>query len=134
MLVDVTRYHLEMTSPDQLVPGKFPPRPIEVERISTASAAEAGSTFERVGAAYHWRAGEDWSRRQWESHLSRLDIRSWLLRMDGEIAGMVELEAHDGDVEMITFGLVPELVGNGFGGHVLTLATLLAWEFEHPGG
>jgi GNAT superfamily N-acetyltransferase len=34
----------------------------------------------------------------------------------------------------VVFGLVPEFVGRGFGGHLLTLGTRLAWETEHPGG
>jgi GNAT superfamily N-acetyltransferase len=48
---------------------------------------------------------------------------------------MVELRSQSGgEVEITIFGLVPEFVGRGFGGQLLTLATRLAWEAEHPDG
>ena len=41
---------------------------------------------------------------------------------------MAELEAGaGGDVGIVVLGLVPEFVGRGFGGELLTLATELAW-------
>jgi len=40
----------------------------------------------------------------------------------------VSMEAQpDGNVEITTFGLVPEFVGRGIGGYALTLAVRLAW-------
>jgi GNAT superfamily N-acetyltransferase len=35
-------------------------------------------------------------------------------------------------VEIVVFGLVPEFVGRGFGSHLLTVGTRLAWAAEHP--
>jgi GNAT superfamily N-acetyltransferase len=37
-----------------------------------------------------------------------------------------------GDVWVVV--VVPEFVGKGFGGHLLTLGTHLAWEAKHPDG
>jgi len=57
--------------------------------------------------------------------------------VDGEVAGLVELEAEpsgDGDVGIVVFGLVPEFAARGFGGHFLTLATRAAWEMTSPEG
>jgi GNAT superfamily N-acetyltransferase len=53
----------------------------------------------------------------------------------GEVTGLVELEVQPGgEVEIAVFGLVPEFVGKGFGSHLLTLATLLAWNAEPVDG
>ena len=42
-------------------------------------------------------------------------MQQWIGRVDGEVAGMVELELQSGgDVEIVVFGLVPEFVGQGF--------------------
>ena len=55
--------------------------------------------------------------------------------MDGELAGIVELEVQPaGDVEITIFGLVPELVGRGYGGHVLTLGLRRAWALPQADG
>jgi ribosomal protein S18 acetylase RimI-like enzyme len=35
-----------------------------------------------------------------------------------------------GNVEITEFGLVPEFVGYGFGAHLLTMATRVAWDTE----
>jgi GNAT superfamily N-acetyltransferase len=62
-------------------------------------------------------------------------VQPWIARVGGEVAGMVELEVQrGGEVEIVVFGLVPEFVGKGFGSHLLTLGTRLAWEAEHPDG
>ncbi|MCA1671372.1 MAG: GNAT family N-acetyltransferase, partial [Actinobacteria bacterium] len=54
---------------------------------------------------------------------------SWIARVDRDVAGLVQLEIHPGpEVEISTFGLVPEFVGRGFGGHFLSLAIQLAWD------
>ena len=72
-----------------------------------------------------------WSDRQWEQWLSSPGVQPWLARVDGKVAGMVELELQPGgDVGIVVFGLVPEFVGKGFGGHLLTVGTRLAWEAE----
>lgn len=47
---------------------------------------------------------------------------------------MMATSAQGRDVEIVVAGLVPEFVGKGFGGHLLTVATRLAWKAEHPDG
>jgi GNAT superfamily N-acetyltransferase len=52
-----------------------------------------------------------------------------------EVAGVVEVEVQPGgDVEITVFGLVPEFIGRGFGAHLLTVGTRLAWDLEPPDG
>jgi RimJ/RimL family protein N-acetyltransferase len=135
VLVEETLTYLEMTSPDQLVPGRLPPAPVDLERHHRASLPLLRSTYARIGAPHDWVTRPAWSDAQWEERLSRPGVQPWLARVGGEVAGMVELELQPGgDVGIVVFGLVPEFVGKGFGGHLLTLGTRLAWEAEHPDG
>jgi Acetyltransferase (GNAT) family len=134
VLVEETVTYLEMTSADQLVPGRPPPAPLTMERLDPASLPLLRSTYARIGAPHRWVGRSAWSDAQWSAWLSRPGMQPWVARVDGEVAGMVELELQSGgDVEIVVFGLVPELVGRGFGSHLLTLGTRLAWEAEHPG-
>ena len=56
------------------------------------------------------------------------DVSLWLLSSRGSPAGYFELRRHgDGSVEVAFFGLLPEFVGRGWGGHLLTLAVREAW-------
>jgi RimJ/RimL family protein N-acetyltransferase len=55
-----------------------------------------------------------WSDAQWKEELSRPGVHSWFARINGEIAGFVQLQAEPhGDVGIVIFGLVPEFVGQG---------------------
>jgi RimJ/RimL family protein N-acetyltransferase len=135
MLVEEIVTYLEMTSPGQLVPGRRPPAPIQMERHDHTSLPLLRWTYARIGAPHGWVTRPAWSDAQWQEWLSRPGVQPWIARVDGEVAGMVELELLPGsEVGIVIFGLVPELVGKDFGGHLLTLGTRLAWEAEHPNG
>src|SRR5437899_1916979 len=117
-----------MTAPSQLVPGRKPPSPIELQEVDEAAAGALAPIYVRVGEPHGWEGRTDWSSARWESELARPGVQAWIARVNGDIAGLVELEAgSDGDVGVVVFGLVPEYAGKGFGGHLLTLATRLAW-------
>ena len=126
---------LEMASPSQLVPGRPPPARLELEKAGRAAAPVLRSTYERIGAPHGWTGRSAWSDALWEEELSRPGVEAWIARVDEEVAGFVELESEsNGDVGIVVFGLVPEFVGRGFGGALLTLATRLAWKLASPGG
>lgn len=81
----------------------------------------------RIGTPYRWpsatRSDEDWAR--W---LAEPDRRYRLIEYRGEIAGAADFEPQHGtDVEITTFGLLPEFVGKGLGGYALTLVVADAW-------
>jgi GNAT superfamily N-acetyltransferase len=126
---------LEMTSRSQLVPARPPPAALRLQEVDAAAAALLRSTYVRIGAPHGWTGRTGWSEAQWREELARPDVRAWIARVDGELAGFVELEAEaNGDVGIVVLGLVPEFVGKGFGGALLTEATRLAWNLEPPGG
>ncbi|WP_157488662.1 GNAT family N-acetyltransferase [Pseudofrankia sp. DC12] len=125
---------LEMTSPDQLRPGRVAP---ELVLMPTAVADRplTRETIVRVGTPYRW-PSVAWDDAAWADWFTDPRRQSFLLRVggaEGEVAGVVETEAHPPhDVEIVSFGLVPEHVGTGIGGHALTLAARLAWALDHP--
>lgn len=127
---DETVTYLEMTSRDQLRPGRPAPA-VTLEALPRGSAL-IRPTVTRVGTPYRWESAS-WSDRRWAAWLSDPRLRQWLVRHAGEVAGICELEIHPGgEVEISTFGLVPEYVGSRFGGHALTLAVRAAWDVDHP--
>lgn len=126
--VDQTITYLEMRSPDELLPGHPPPEPMELERVGPELVELVLETIERVGVPHHWTTPRGRSPRHWRRRLSRPDVLVWLAHVRGEVAGVIELEVHrGGDVEITVFGLVPDFVGKGFGGPLLTEAVRLAW-------
>jgi GNAT superfamily N-acetyltransferase len=130
-LIEETVTHLEMTSADQLRPGRLAPAPVEMVRLDEAAASLLRRTYTRIAVPLNWQSRRSWSAAQWEQLLARPQMHAWIARVGDETAGMVELEAQPGgDVEIVVFGLVPEFIGRGFGAHLLTVGTRMAWKLE----
>jgi GNAT superfamily N-acetyltransferase len=125
-----TLISLEMTSANQLEPAAVP----ETLELRPADPTTLRSTYVRIGAPYGWTGRTSWSDADWGAELERPGVHAWIALVDGEVAGLVELEVEDGgDVGIVVFGLVPEYIGRGLGGALLTRAAELAWELAAPG-
>jgi len=126
---------LEMTSPDQIVPGRSGPAPIHLEEVGPDESSLLRDVYVRVAAAVGWAGRSVWPDQQWKDELSLPGVRAWLSRVHDEVAGILELEADpEGNVGIVIFGLLPEFLGKGFGGAFLTHATRLAWQMVSPSG
>ncbi|MFJ7217214.1 GNAT family N-acetyltransferase [Amycolatopsis sp. NPDC098790] len=115
---------LEMTAAGQLNPAPV------VDGV-TLRPAEPGPLIRdlhrRIGTPYLWpsatRSDEDW-----EHWLAEPQRQYRLIEYRGETAGAADFESqNDTDVEITTFGLLPEFVGKGLGGYALTLVVADAW-------
>jgi GNAT superfamily N-acetyltransferase len=123
--------HVEMTAPGELRPGR-PVDEVVLERIDSTPDL-VRRLHVGIGTPYGWpssvRSDEDWAR--W---LARPLSQYWLIKHGTDSAGIADMQAQpDGDVEITTFGLLPEFVGKGLGGHALTLAVRRAWAVEPVG-
>jgi hypothetical protein len=67
---------LEMTSPDQLVPGTPPPTPIDLIVAGPESAPAVRSTYVRIWAPLKAHGRMEWSDDEWRAELSHPDARS----------------------------------------------------------
>jgi GNAT superfamily N-acetyltransferase len=135
VLIEETITYLEMTAPEQLRPGRPAPAPAALQRVDPAAFTLVGSTYARIGVQHEWTGRRAWTDQDWQAWLARPELAAWIARVGDAVTGLVELEVlPGGEVGIVVFGLVPEFVGRGFGGHLLTLATRLAWQAEHPTG
>jgi len=126
--VQVVRTYLEMLSPEDLRPAREPADPPRLERVEECPPSFFRYLYAEVGRAYHWRDRLGWSDEQVRVHLADPGVSLWLLSARGSPAGYFELRRHqDQSVEVAYFGLLPEFVGRGWGGHLLTLAVRAAW-------
>lgn len=122
--------YLEMTSPEELNPAR--PVPEVTLRRADPGSPLIREIIERVGRPHRWRSAS-WSDARWADYLADPGTLAWFVDHDGpagpEHAGIASYRLHPGDeVEITNFGLVPEFVGRGIGGHALTLAIRTAWD------
>jgi GNAT superfamily N-acetyltransferase len=129
--VEVTRTYLEMRSPGDLRPTARPRDPPRLERIEGCPGSFFRYLYAEVGRAYHWIDRLAWTDDQVRDHLLDPAVSLWLLTSGAAPAGYFELREHDDrSVEIAYFGLLPEFVGRGWGGHLLTQAVETAWAMK----
>jgi ribosomal protein S18 acetylase RimI-like enzyme len=116
------------------VPAEPPPAPLELEPAGPEAASLLKFTYVRIGEPHGWTGRTGWSDEQWAEELARPNVQAWVARVGGQVAGFVELDVENGDAGIVVLGLVPEFIGRGFGGALLTEATRLAWRLTPPGG
>jgi len=69
-----------------------------------------------------------WSDEQWKEYGLAPELRTFAASYEHSLAGYYELRRDDGGgIEIAYFGLLPEFIGRGLGGPLLTSAIEEAW-------
>lgn len=122
--------HLEMTAADQLRPARPVPE-LELVAIDDPGGGDLAllrSVHDRLAAAHLW-SSLSWSEQQWRDWVSDAAKRHCWIRVGDDVIGWGCLRAHPGDeVEINSFGIIPDAIGHGYGGYALTLLTRMAWQ------
>ena len=124
-----TTYALEMLSPDELRP-KYVDRPdFRIERMEVACPEFNKFLHTMVGYNHRWGGRTDWGKEDWYKHVNGEKMETWVAYMSGTPAGYFELaKTPEEGVNIVTLGLLPQFIGKGLGGHLLTRAIERAWE------
>ena len=123
----VTRTYLRMLAADALRPARDA-LGATARRVTDCAADQYRDLYRAVGDRWNWRDRNAWSDERLAEYLADPAVSIHLFEVSGELAGYFELQRHPGgDVELVYFGLVPERIGQGLGGAMLTAATEEAW-------
>jgi GNAT superfamily N-acetyltransferase len=127
---DVTTWHLEQRSPDELRPAPAPPG-VSLVQVEIPSPEFSRFLYGAVGNDWWWYSRLSWNRAQWMAYLDRPELETWVAYERGTPAGYFELERQaGGDVEVVYFGLLPHAIGRGIGGWMLTRALEQGWAMD----
>lgn len=123
------RYYLEMKRPDGLRPSPKPEGKVEIRQEKIPNPALNRYFYKAVGQDWYWIDRKNWSNQQWLKYLNQDRIETWILYVSETPVGYFELEKQTGaNIKIAYFGIVPELIGRGFGGFLLTNAIQRAWQ------
>jgi GNAT superfamily N-acetyltransferase len=129
MFVSVTTWYVEMTSPADLRPRRSPRADVLTARVGCPMPELNRFLYTAVGGDWYWTDRLPWTYQKWLVYLNRPELETWVLSVAGIPAGYFELEMQPGqNVEVAYFGLLPAFIGQGLGGHLLTVAVERAWE------
>jgi GNAT superfamily N-acetyltransferase len=96
----------------------------------------------RVGENWKWIDKRPWMDEQWKEYANDPNLRAFAGRYENALIGYYELLRHrsklqaattaatEDDVEIAYFGLLPEFIGRGLGGALLTSAIENAWAWS----
>ena len=126
----VTTYHLEITSPADFTPTVDARTAYEVVRAEIPVPELNRFLYVSVGADWRWFMRLTWDYARWKNYLERAEVGTWIAYVDGTPAGYFELEQQPpNSVEIAYFGLMPQFIGGGMGGALLTDAVNMAFDF-----
>jgi GNAT superfamily N-acetyltransferase len=122
-------YHLEMLDPVALRPARYEPADVALRQAGIPSPEFNRFLYAAVGGDWHWRDRLTWTYDRWLEYLDRPEQETWVAYRRDTPAGYVELERQPGDsVELAYFGLLPQFIGQGIGGWLLTQAIARGWQ------
>jgi GNAT superfamily N-acetyltransferase len=122
----ITTY-LEMRSREQLRPKRANAR-FEVRELKQPDWRFNRDLYFRVGEQWDWSDKRPWTDGQWKEYATAPELRTFAAYYDGALAGYYELRADtERGVEIAYFGLLPEFIGLGIGGALLSRAIEQAW-------
>jgi GNAT superfamily N-acetyltransferase len=143
--LDETVTYLEITDRSELLPARKPLAEIEVWQAEIPCPELSRFFYTAVGGDWYWIDRLGWTYEQWMAYLTQPGHETWAAYIRGTPAGYFELDGGPGgDVELASFGVLPQFVGQGVGGYLLTLAVERAWKrnaarvwlhtssFDHP--
>ncbi|MCS6777606.1 MAG: GNAT family N-acetyltransferase [Chloroherpetonaceae bacterium] len=129
LLEPVTIYYLEMRAPEELRPAVTPQIEPTLMRVEWPCPAFSRFLYTTVGQQWQWTDRLHWDEAHWMRYLNRTELETWVGYVQGAPAGYFELERQqEGNVQIVYFGLLPQFIGRGLGGYLLTRAVERAWQ------
>ena len=123
----VTTY-LEMHSPHQLRPKRCADGRFHIQEKIERDWRFNRDLYLAVGQMWSWNDKRVWSDEQWKEYGLAPELRIFAAYYENLVAGYYELRGDNGGgVEIAYFGLLPEFIGRGLGGPLLTSAIEQAW-------
>ena len=125
----ITTY-LEIGSADQLRPKRADSQFLIREETERDWRLNRDLYF-RVGEQWDWIDKRSWTDDRWREYATAPELRTFAGYYNDALAGYYELRRDgEGGIEIAYFGLLPDWIGRGLGGALLTSAIEEAWQME----
>ena len=137
--------YLEMTENPNLTEPHTPDGDVQIMRLANPSAAFYRYLYNTIGEDWLWTDRRTQPEFELAAAIRDPKIEIHVLYVDGEPGGYFELARHSADdIELYYFGIMPWLIGKGFGGYLIRTAIRTAWahapkrfwlhtcDFDHP--
>ena len=83
-----------------------------------------------VGRPWKWYSRLSWSFSDWRAWVENENVQTFVGYVKGSPFGYIELHQQGGSVEIAFIGVLPQFIGLGLGGFLLSEAIRLAWQMN----
>jgi GNAT superfamily N-acetyltransferase len=130
MEIEVTTTFLEMLSPRYFKPKILDRNDVRVEKVEIPTPVINHFFFVNVGRPWKWYSRLKWTLSDWKALVENDTVTTWIGYIKGSPFGYIELVRQGESVEIAFFGLLPQYIGIGLGGFLLSEAIRLAWQLN----
>jgi GNAT superfamily N-acetyltransferase len=127
MRIEVTTTYLEMRSQKDFRPKKSGRGDVVVRQVEIPTPAINHFFFVNVGRPWRWYSRLSWTLVDWKALVEKDTVTTWIGYIQSSPFGYIELVQQDENVEIAFFGLLPQYIGMGLGGFLLSEAARLPW-------
>jgi GNAT superfamily N-acetyltransferase len=127
---DVTTIALEMRSPSDFHPKKIDRKGVRVEKIEIPTPSLNHYFFVNVGRPWKWYSRLSWTLSDWQAWVEKGNVHTFVGYVENTPFGYIELDQQGDSVEIALFGVLPQFIGYGLGGYLLSEAIRLAWKLN----
>lgn len=128
MLEPVLITYLEQTAPTDHTPQTIQDPLFTVKKLGVPLPSLNKYFYTEVGRDWRWTDKLTWTDDNWQQHAETVD--TFVGYYDRTPVGYFELRLEHNSVELAYFGLLPEFVGKGLGGALLSFAINEAWKLK----
>ena len=128
---EVVTHYLEMGSVAELLPARAHDPDLVVREAVERDWRLNRSLYLSVGERWAWIDKQRWTDAQWQDYVASDQLRTFVATWRNSTAGYYELRRDEQNaVEINYFGLLPDFIGRGLGGPLLTDALRRAWAWD----
>ena len=128
METEVTTTFLEMLSPNDFKPKILDRDDVRVAQVEIPTPVINHFFFVNVGRPWKWYSRLKWTLSDWRTQVENDMVTTWIGYIKGSPFGYIELVRQAESVEIAFFGLLPQYIGMGMGGFLLSEAIRRAWQ------
>ena len=124
MKKEIERNYLEISSINDLNESSISPVGYIIKIINPANFQINKFFYKNVGKKHHWVDRLVWTDKQWIEYTSNIEVNTYVLKKDDDLAGYFELITHKdkNEVEIAYLGLLEEYQNKQLGSYLLSSA------------
>ena len=128
----IVRNYLEIKSFSEILKVEKPNNNYFLEKVIKRDFQLNKFFYKQIGQNHQWNDRLPWDDKQWIDYVSNINVLTFVLKDNENIAGFFELIHHkeEQEMEIAYFGLLKDFLSKKLGGYMLTEALKISFSYK----